>query len=422
MFRVVLIVVTIISLESQGDAAVPITTPPPPPPDAVAFWPLNKEHYLNDTSGNGNDAENTWNNVTLVAPAKGRQCGAYKFRGNPSSYLFFPNNGAFDTKGSTTIMAWIYPFGSAGPIFYFDPNMTNTGVQMSQVVDNFSPSGLSASVSFTKRDATPVAALETNIPALNEWYHWTVMYNNDTSNGSMYINWTLAISAKYDEGELATQYDAQAGAALFPQEWFHGFITCIQIYDRTMTEAEIRAAAHNPLCTCPIVTGDPHITTLDGRAYSFQGMCWYTLVKDCSSANPDFEITADLAPPNEISDQMRTRAVAINVTVGDESVVVGQDNVATVSGSSSKNINIVHDGNMAQLSFKQKDTTFKIFWTGSKHTFAIEFTGDYYRGRMCGLLGNGDGDAKNDFQRPDGVIVKDVTEFGESWKVTGKKC
>ncbi|XP_006825107.1 vitellogenin-like [Saccoglossus kowalevskii] len=77
---------------------------------------------------------------------------------------------------------------------------------------------------------------------------------------------------------------------------------------------------------------------------------------------------------------------------------------------------------MALLTFKLKDTTFKIFWTGRKHDFNIEFTGDYYRGKMCGLLGNADGDAKNDFQRPDGVIVKDAIEFGESWKVPGKQC
>ncbi|XP_077861977.1 vitellogenin-like [Saccoglossus kowalevskii] len=77
---------------------------------------------------------------------------------------------------------------------------------------------------------------------------------------------------------------------------------------------------------------------------------------------------------------------------------------------------------MAILTFNVKDTTFKIFWTGRKHVFNIEFTGDYYRGKMCGLLGNGDGDATNDFQKPNGVIVKNVTEFGESWKVQGKQC
>ncbi|XP_006825109.1 uncharacterized protein LOC102806473 [Saccoglossus kowalevskii] len=425
MLRVLLLVATIIALEGQGDAQFfkrfdynPVYTPS----DAVAFWPLNEEYELDDESGNGNDATDPWGNVTLVAPANGRQCGAYEFRGNPSSYLFFPNNGAYDTSKTTksiTIMAWIYPYGNAGPIFYFDPNKTDTAVELSQVVDNMG--GLSASVKFTKHNGTQVTPLTTSIP-LNEWYHWTVMYNDDINNGYVYINGIEMAWSNYDPGKLATQYPAQAGAALFPQAWFNGFITCIQIYDRTLTEAEIKAAAYHPKCVCSGPKHDPHLTTLDGRDYSFQGMCWYTLVKDCSSANSQFEITTDFAPRDDTSDEIRTRAVAINVTVGDESVVVNQDNVASVSDGSLKNINIVHDGAKAILSFKLKDTTFKLLWTGKKHMFSIEFIGDYYRGKMCGLLGNADGDAKNDFQKPDGVIVKDVIEFGESWKVPGKQC
>ncbi|XP_006813294.2 BMP-binding endothelial regulator protein-like [Saccoglossus kowalevskii] len=150
-------------------------------------------------------------------------------------------------------------------------------------------------------------------------------------------------------------------------------------------------------------------------------MCWYTLVRDCMSTTPHFEITAELTPREDI-EEVRTRAVAINVTVGGECVLVNNDNVVTTSADSLSKINIVHDGDMAILSFNLKDTTFKIFWNGRKHTFNIEFTGDYYRGKMCGLLGDGDGNTKNDFKKPDGVVVKDIKEFGESWKVAGKTC
>nr|XP_006825121.1 PREDICTED: uncharacterized protein LOC102808660 [Saccoglossus kowalevskii] len=387
-------------------------------PDLVAFWPLNDIHLLQDKSGNGNDAIDLWGNVTLTYKTF-LSCNVYEFRGNPSSYLIFPNNnGDFDTARSTTIMAWVCPYGNPGPIFYFDSSLQDEGVQISQVMDN-NAAGLSASVKFTKHDGTPVTPLKQEIPALNTWYHLAVVYDYENDKGHLYINGNLE-SAPF-EGEIATQYDAQAGAALLPQEWFNGSITCIQIYNGTLNEAEVKAAMYPNECKCTGPKHDPHITTLDGRAYSFQGMCWYTLVKDCSSNNPQFEITADLAPGNDIGDQIRTRAVAINVTVGDESVVVDQDNVASVREDSLNNISIVQEGDMALLTFKLKDTTFKIFWIGRKHVFNIEFTGDYYRGEMCGLLGNADGNAKNDFLRPDGVIVKDAIEFGESWKVPGKQ-
>ncbi|XP_077869907.1 BMP-binding endothelial regulator protein-like [Saccoglossus kowalevskii] len=50
------------------------------------------------------------------------------------------------------------------------------------------------------------------------------------------------------------------------------------------------------------------------------------------------------------------------------------------------------------------------------------FSGTDYNGKLCGLIGNADGDTRNDLQTPDGFEVKDVTAFGESWKVKGEIC
>ena len=39
-----------------------------------------------------------------------------------------------------------------------------------------------------------------------------------------------------------------------------------------------------------------------------------------------------------------------------------------------------------------------------------------YRGNMCGLMGNADNNANNDFQLPDKTITTDIAKFGNSWK------
>jgi hypothetical protein len=72
------------------------------------------------------------------------------------------------------------------------------------------------------------------------------------------------------------------------------------------------------------------LKTFDGHAYSFQGLCWYTLVNDCSGPEPEFHITAKFAPRE---DSTKTRTVAINVTVDDEYVLVDGYDVVTVSFS-----------------------------------------------------------------------------------------
>ncbi|XP_006818617.1 alpha-tectorin-like [Saccoglossus kowalevskii] len=179
--------------------------------------------------------------------------------------------------------------------------------------------------------------------------------------------------------------------------------------------------------TGPGVSGDPHMTTFDGRPFSFQGICWYTLFKDCSSSNPDFEVTAEFEPREDSSiQQVRTRTVSVNVTVGGDFVIINRLDVvagrADEHMTEARPIHVHKDDKTITLTFTSKDTTFTLHWTLKKHSLRVSIDGSDYRGHLCGLLGDDDGNSRNDFLTPDGDVVYDATEFGRSWEVEGKKC
>nr|XP_006823186.1 PREDICTED: C-reactive protein 1.1-like [Saccoglossus kowalevskii] len=184
---------------------------------------------------------------------------------------------------------------------------------------------------------------------------------------------------------------------------------------------------HIDICSGGAVRCDPHFTTLDGRHYSHQGICWYTLVKDCSSVNPDFEITAKFEPrQNSTNEEFKTRVVAINITVGDEYVHVNGLDVVTGNtkglsfGPTIINVTQIH--RKVIMSFTLKDTVFKLDWTLRKHIFNVHIFGSNYRGNLCGLLGNYNDNIRDDFHKPDGTIADNAFEFGESWKIQDIEC
>ncbi|XP_006824950.1 BMP-binding endothelial regulator protein-like [Saccoglossus kowalevskii] len=176
----------------------------------------------------------------------------------------------------------------------------------------------------------------------------------------------------------------------------------------------------------PGVRGDPHMTTFDGRAYAFQGTCWYTLFKDCSS-NSGFEVTTKFeSRKDNISAEIRTRVVSFSVTVGKQYAVV--DGLEILTGPTDEQLNetqaihVHREDKQILLHFTLQDTTFTLQWTLRNHGLSVSYYGSAYNGKLCGLMGNADGNPLNDFKNPDGSVVRDVDEFGKSWKLEGKNC
>ncbi|XP_006812791.1 kielin/chordin-like protein [Saccoglossus kowalevskii] len=105
-------------------------------------------------------------------------------------------------------------------------------------------------------------------------------------------------------------------------------------------------------------------------------------------------------------------------TVNGMDVLTGNKGRVTMARA----IRIQEAKNMITLEFTSNNTTFTLIWALRKHVLNVSVQGSAYDGRLCGLMGNADGDTHNDFQTPDGAAVLDAIAFGESWRVTGQRC
>nr|XP_002741904.2 PREDICTED: uncharacterized protein LOC100369743 [Saccoglossus kowalevskii] len=209
-------------------------------PKPVAFWPLNSEYGLDDVSGNGNHGTAT--GAVLNDDAYGRCTGAYEFTGNENSYIEFPNNCAYDTEYSLTMMAWVYPTGVDGPIFNYDND--GWGAHLWQTDASGAPDEF---VRFVRRDRsfTDHLIVELN---MNQWNLFAATYDYNTGMARLYLDGVLKTSLDIGVTTLATDYEARMGARIGDGRYFSGMITCMQVYDVALTESEIMAASRDQRC------------------------------------------------------------------------------------------------------------------------------------------------------------------------------
>ncbi|XP_052696969.1 uncharacterized protein LOC128175386 isoform X6 [Crassostrea angulata] len=192
--------------------------------------------------------------------------------------------------------------------------------------------------------------------------------------------------------------------------------------------------------------GDPHINTLDGHQYTFNGYDEYVLLR-INTTDKQFELQArtDLAE--------RANGTTINATIfsafaarddtgafvqvelsrhKDRMYIRGNDQDLTnhfeADNSyrfSNRNLSITRDNQTYIATFLRTSITLKV--TLGVRFLTIEAVVDSkYNGTVTGLMGNFDGDSNNDFVLPNGTILqaKDViserkiyNNFGQMWAV-----
>ncbi|XP_074854648.1 mucin-5AC [Carettochelys insculpta] len=167
--------------------------------------------------------------------------------------------------------------------------------------------------------------------------------------------------------------------------------------------------------TCSVY-GDGHYITFDGKRFSFSGDCEYTLAQDFCGKNSTnigtFRIITENIPCGTTG---TTCSKAIKIFVGNYELVLSDGKFEVIEK--------VHEG---QVPYKIRymgiylvidfENGLIVLWD-KKTSIFIKLSPDF-KGQVCGLCGNYDGNGINDFATRSQSVVEDVLEFGNSWKVS----
>ena len=174
--------------------------------------------------------------------------------------------------------------------------------------------------------------------------------------------------------------------------------------------------------TC-YASGDPHYQTFDLRYYDFQGDCEYVLTTPCNTT--EFSVIVGNSPHN--SYVSCTEKVIVLVPGENLEIVLGRGNGGTVAINGMLQHNngdgiILQSGGVQVLRSGGRTHVIltihgvRIFWDGA---FRVEVTvSKMWQNKLCGLCGNYNSNASDDFMAPNGDLLTTPDAFGNSWLYT----
>ncbi|XP_062031948.1 LOW QUALITY PROTEIN: IgGFc-binding protein [Lepus europaeus] len=173
-------------------------------------------------------------------------------------------------------------------------------------------------------------------------------------------------------------------------------------------------ACHPKGCGRCLANGGIHYLTLDGRVYDLHGSCSYILAQVCDPQPGDEDFTIVLEK-NAAGEPQR-----VLVTVAGQVVGLARGLEVTIDGEvvdlpvAVGHVRVTAEGRNLIL---QTTEGLRLLFDGDAHIL-ISIPSPF-RGRLCGLCGNFNGNWSDDFQLPDGSVAPSVEDFGAAWRAPG---
>ncbi|XP_077137729.1 mucin-5AC-like [Ranitomeya variabilis] len=172
---------------------------------------------------------------------------------------------------------------------------------------------------------------------------------------------------------------------------------------------------HKPcLGTCSVY-GDGHFISFDNRQFTFSGSCEYILAQDSCGENrgqSSFRVITENVPCGTTG---TTCSKNIKFFIGGEELRLDNEKIDVVKRDEENTIpyHVIHRG--MYLIIKSENGVI-LMWD-TKSTIYMKLA-SHFQGKVCGLCGNYDGNANNDFTTRSQSVVENLMEFGNSWKTS----
>ncbi|XP_056384151.1 mucin-5AC-like [Hyla sarda] len=175
---------------------------------------------------------------------------------------------------------------------------------------------------------------------------------------------------------------------------------------------------HKPcLGTCSVY-GDGHYITFDNKQFTFSGSCEYILVQDNCGENGgrgSFKVITENVPCGTTG---TTCTKNIKFFLGGEELRLDNEKIDVVRRDENNAIpyDVMRRG--MYMIIKGGNGIY-VMWD-KKTTIHMKLA-PHFQGKVCGICGNYDGNANNDFTTRSHSVVENLMEFGNSWK-TDPNC
>ncbi|KAL4006244.1 lactase-phlorizin hydrolase [Sarotherodon galilaeus] len=170
------------------------------------------------------------------------------------------------------------------------------------------------------------------------------------------------------------------------------------------------------------ISGDPHYLTFDGFKHHFQGIDTYELALGhnlSSSLTPlvvrGKNVRRGLNKRVSFLEEMYIDVYGVNVKFLQKKTVLVNGEYVTPPLTPVDGLTITRNSRQIQLT---TDFGLTVRFDGNNRGEII--LPGTYKNSVRGLCGNYDGITRNEYMKPDGTVVRDLNEFGNSWKVSDR--